>query len=402
MFNKNDYKAAFSKVTASGETYRRVMNMTNERKPRKGRRTVTKILVLAAIVSLLAVTASATEYIQSWFTVHFSGNNEKALSSEQISYIEENEQVFNETQTQDDWTVELRSAMSDGNTAYIIIGVTAPEGVSLEQEKEDLGYMVITTDRFELRAEDERDFGIISCSEKLFSPDDNYYVSGTTTWEEDGDGLNNTKNVVMQLTVEELGRDTETKIPDLFGSNTEWYIHVDSIIHEYENKEYKQELLNGKYKGQTDIMFTSEETQMLQIEEVLAEGPWNFSFSFAGNEMGVEVLTEPVSTTARIWRKYGDSIEEYDHFMEEVTITSFILRPLSATIRYDDCNGAPSFDYEDVYAVMKDGGQIVLHYGSSGGGSALLEAESPIVLENVDHILLADGTILPMPDLSAE
>lgn len=298
MFNKNDYKAAFSNVTASEETYRRVMRMTKEKKPYKGGRTLGRIVLIAAVISLLAITASAAEYIQSWFAGLFSDNNEKPLSSGQISYIEENEQVINETQTQNEWTVELRSTINDGDTAYIIIGVTAPEGVNLEQELEDLGYMVVTTDRFELRANDESGLGILSCSEKLFSPEENYSVSCTTTWKEDGDGLNNTKNVVIQLTVDGLGLDTEMKVPNLFGSSTEWSIHVDSIIHEYENKEYKQELMNGKYKGQTDIMFTSEETQLLHVEEVLAEGPWDFSFRFAESEEGIELLTAPVNTMA--------------------------------------------------------------------------------------------------------
>ena len=39
-----------------------------------------------------------------------------------------------------------------------------------------------------------------------------------------------------------------------------------------------------------------------------------------------------------------------------------------------------------------------------GGGNpvvrnCLLEAQAPIVLENVDYILLSDGTRLPMPEL---
>ena len=401
MFDKKEYQAAFSKVTASEETYRRVMNMANERKTNKGRRFLFRVVAVAAIISMLAVTASAAEYVSSWFAVHFSDNNEKPLSSGQVSYIEENEQKINETQMQDDWTVELRSTINDGDTAYIIIGVTAPDGVNLEPETEDLGYMVVTTDRFELKAKDESGHGIISCSEKLFSMEGNYSVSGATTWKEDGDGLNNTKNVVIQLTVDSLGLDTEINVPDLFGSSTEWGIHVDSIIHEYENEEYKQELLNGKYKGQTDVMFTPEESQKLHVEEVLAEGPWDFSFRFAESGEGIELLTSPVNTMASVWRKYGDSIEDYDHFLEEVTVTSFVLRPLSATIRYEDCDGGPSFDYEDkgVYAVMKDGSQIELRdYGSGGVGFALLEAESPIVLSEVDYILMADATKLPMPE----
>lgn len=78
---------------------------------------------------------------------------------------------------------------------------------------------------------------------------------------------------------------------------------------------------------------------------------------------------------------------------ENVTITSFALRSLRATISCDYDLGAPDFSNKEkkIEAVMKD--------GSSGGsvGEQQFLAESPILLDNVDHILLSDGTKLPMP-----
>ena len=48
---------------------------------------------------------------------------------------------------------------------------------------------------------------------------------------------------------------------------------------------------------------------------------------------------------------------------------------------------------------MKDGSRIELHdWGAGGVGYSLLEAEAPVVLADVDHILLADGTEIPMPE----
>lgn len=87
---KDDYKAVFSQVTASQETYRRVMNMPNRKKKPHTARFLGKVLVAAAILSLLAVTASAAERIGIWFTRYFGGTEE--LSQEQVDFLENNAQ----------------------------------------------------------------------------------------------------------------------------------------------------------------------------------------------------------------------------------------------------------------------------------------------------------------------
>ena len=45
-----------------------------------------------------------------------------------------------------------------------------------------------------------------------------------------------------------------------------------------------------------------------------------------------------------------------------------------------------------MFVVMKDGSQVELEdHGSGGIGFAVLTANAPIIIENVDYILLADG-----------
>ena len=158
--------------------------------------------------------------------------------------------------------------------------------------------------------------------------------------------------------------------------------------------------MNGKYAGQTDVMFTNEETKRLQCEEILAEGTWDFTVNFGESGEGVELLNQPISTMASIFRKTGPEIWDYEHVVDKVTVTSFVLRPLSATIHYE-CDGGANFnDHKEmrVYAVMKDGSQVELEdYGGGGRGFAVLTAKAPIVLENVDYILLADGVRIDMP-----
>lgn len=394
MLNKKDYQNTFSKVRASEQTYQEVMNMANKRKTAKSSRRLFRVLVAAAMLSILTISAAASEYVQNWFVSYFSDNGEAPLSTEQIEFIEENVQIINQGQTQDDWTVELRSAMNDDTMAYIIIGITAPEGVNLEPRCDEAGnlFEFFTPGNAGMVGGLAGAPDIVTCSEGVAWSELDF------KWEEDGDGLENTKNLMIQI-----WPDLERCTVDPFGNAAQYYIHIENIVREYEDEAYRQELMNGKYAGQTDIMFTPEETVRLRCAEVLAEGIWDFTISFAesGSITEVEMLAEPIRTMANIWRKYGESLWEYDNFMEEVTITSFVLRPLSATIFYEDCNGAPSFNYEDkvVSAVMKDGSQIeLLPYGSSGTNYVTLEAETPLVLEEVDHILMADGTRIPMPE----
>ena len=71
---KDDYKAAFSKVTASEETHRRILNMTNQKRGhRRFGGWASKVTIAAGLVSLLTLTASAAA--QNWFVTYFSGES---------------------------------------------------------------------------------------------------------------------------------------------------------------------------------------------------------------------------------------------------------------------------------------------------------------------------------------
>lgn len=357
-------------------------------------------VLIAAVVALMAVTvtAFASEAVSGWFKQYFGQKTEENLTQGQVQYIEENEQVIAEVQEQNGWTVELRSAISDGTKAYIIIGVTAPEGISLEQTIVD----GISQDWFgpgngTMNGSDKQEL-VTESVKGLVLKSYGYRL------EEDGDGSNNTKNLVIELNPE------FDWYADPFGADVEWYIHIENIVHTYKDEEYYQELMSGKYAGQTDVMFTSEETEKLQVEEVLAEGIWDFTVVFNVDRQKmdqVELITEPVKVTAMVYRWAGEDHLTCDitQDLEPVELTSFVLTPFGASLQYvedDTVSGIlleyqQMYGYEDrcIYAVMKDGGRIALH---TDGVGTVLSAEAPIVLSEVDYILLADGTELPMPE----
>lgn len=378
MFDEKEYREVFSRVTASEETFRRVMQM-KQKKVRRGRGFVMKALAAAAIISALAVTASASERVASWFQGYFAENAENGLTAQQGMYLDENEQVINEAQVQDGWTIEMRSALNDGAKAYIIIGITAPEHVNLEQTLVDGGYKDwIGPGNGSMNGAEKKE--LVSCSVPGYVL--NSYSFGL---EEDGDGLRNTKNLVIALNPSFDHYQTP------FGREVEWYIHIENIVYQYEDEAYRQGLLNGKYKGQTEIIFTSEETKRLYCEDVLVEGNWDFTINFAESELGIELLAQPIEALAFVHKKTGTGIDDIGLVYEKVTIQSFVLKPLSAVVTCSE----KSVDFEDMYVVMKDGSEIFLNDTGSG-----FEAELPIVLSDVDHVRMGDGTIIPMPEQS--
>lgn len=398
MFNEKDYKAAFSQVKASEETHMEVLNMANRRKNRKNTSLRRAVVLAAAVIALMAmtVTAFAAEDIALWFRSYFSLRGE--LSQQQVEYLAENEQVIGQSKTNDGWTVELRSAIHDDTTGYIILGVTAPVDTELEAKYDKNGDNVADFIFGNLSTE-----GHLSGAAELLTPSDNVRLSGWGwRWAEDGDGLNNTRNIVIDVHPWLERCETEP-----FGSGAVYSICLEDIVREYEDKAYKQALMNGKYAGHKDVCFDSEETKRLYPSELLAEGTWDFTVTFAepaGESFRVELLEAPVSTTARFLRYFDDVMGDWYYAEETVMLTSVVMQPLTVTFYCAGCNGIPELtDYEDTirnpYVVLKDGTQIELwSYGSRGTSYVTLVAEQPIVFEEVDHILMTDGSIIPIPE----
>ncbi len=386
MFQE-EYKAAFSKVRASGETYRRVMNMTKKTKKHRSRGSVGKVLIAAAILSMLAMTASAAG-LGSWFIRLFSESSAQPLSDSQIHFIEEQEQTIQETQNQNGWTVELRSAMNDGTVGYVILGVTAPEEISLEDVVCN-GVITANVEPGNLGYTPEDDVPeVIIWPEGVLGMTERYH------WEDDGDGKVNTRNYVIQITP-----DLERSSTDPFGPDAQWRISITDFIRESQDQEYYRELMNGKYKGQPDVMFTSEETEKLRLRETLVEGSWAFDIVFADNKECVELVSQPTQVRANVWQQTGPGIEDYEGIQEKVTVTSLEVSPLTVTIYYE-AEGGTDFvlDGVPIQAVLRDGSRISLGRSIGGGANyTVLEAEAPIILEELDHILFPDGTKFIMP-----
>ena len=254
----------------------------------------------------------------------------------------------------DGYSIELKDVYSDGNNAVITLAITAPEGVNLQEYD---GYPI------SLQPSNRRGF-----FEQTTEGSSN--VSGGYGSRDDGDGKANTQNVVLNYTagIEQM-RSGERP----FADGKVWNIYWQDIYGSY---------LNEK---------TNEGEKVL-----LATGTWSIDVAFenvAGEEL--EMIKEPLKTQVA----YGWDLQGNDVYQDTI-ITSFILRPMSASIICDLEHAAPDFltvGDRCVYVVMKDGSQVAFHADSAGSGIQNLQTDTPIDLKQVSYLLLPDGTKLIAP-----
>lgn len=253
------------------------------------------------------------------------------------------------------YSIELKSVESDGNNAFITLGITAPEGVNL-MECEGYPIMLKHSNRW-----------------GFFEPvsEVSGNVSGGYGFEDDGDGKDNTRNCVLEYTAgSQQLRDGEKP----FASGNVWNIYWQDIYGSYWDEEKNED-----------------------VDFPLVEGTWSFEVVFENVMIEeLELVQEPVPSRAA----YGWDMQGNDIYADTL-ITSFILRPRSAMIVCDLEDVAPDFVTEGdhcFYVVMKDGSRITLYANSSGFGIQTLQPETAIDLDQVDYVLMADGTKLTVPE----
>ena len=253
------------------------------------------------------------------------------------------------------WSMELKSIQSDGNNATILLSVTAPEGVDLTQHN---GYPI------SLRAGNRWGFF------EMIS-EGNGNVGGGYGSQEDGDGKNNTQNVILTYSA---GGDHLQSGEKPFSSGKVWKIWWEDIYANYLNEE------------------TDEPEEFL-----LAQGTWSFDVVFEDVVMEeLELITDPLpSRVAYGWDMQGNDV------YQDTIITSFILRPMSASIICDLNDIAPDFltvGDRCVYVIMKDGSRVAFQSDNASSGVQNLQAESIIDLSQVASVIMPDGTELQVPD----
>ena len=316
-------------------------------KTRPTRGILRKILIAAAILSLMVMTAYAAKYVGQLFSTYFQQERSAQLSDGQIDYIENNLQPSVAqpvvTEAGDDYSVSVGSALTDGKIAYITVDIQAPEGVSLEGG--DIRFL-------------ENPLLIPEPAEGLVLAPDGSSPDAMCDYAtvDDGDGLPNTASLMFKVIP---SVESEDVMP--FDGSIHWTMHAEG----FEKSVFDMEKMDFEYTP-------------------LAEGVWEFDLTFQSiDTRKVEFVTEPVSIITSDWIQ-----EEYVH---ENQITSFALSGLSywMELAQPEIDGEMQ-DVGDVVIVMKDGTeQTLLRLTAQSSSMA-----APIILDEVDYILLSNGVKL--------
>ncbi len=301
-----------------------------------------KVLIAAAIIMLLALTACAAKYVTDLFVTYFQDEGRQEISDSQIQYIQSNTQPSIAepivTEPENGYSVSVRSALTDGNIAYITVDIKAPEGISLKGD-------AIRFLENPLLIPDE--------TEGLVIAPDGSSPDAMCDYEtiDDGDGRDNTASIMFK--VNPFKEDASLKP---FDGSIHWTMKA-----------------GGFYKFSFDPEYT---------EEALGEGSWEFDLHFQKiDTREVSFLSESIPAMTSYWPG--------DEFVNENQILTFTLSSLSWRMELEKPEiGGEMQNIGDTSIVMKDGTRQTLLRLTSQKNASLI---SPIVLEDVDYILLTDG-----------
>ena len=306
------------------------------------RKRIVRIAAIAAALILLTGCAAFPQH---------SDQSQEPLSGQHTEDIGQNGE-------QDGFSLELKSVVYESYTAYATFGLTAPEDIDFSDVLD--GHSNVSLGFSDLQTG----------------------IPANVSYEvlDDGDGKSNTLKIVVSI--QPIIRQGA---PSAFGSGKTCEIVFSDVVYHRENE-----------------------------KELLASGQWKFVIELAKADSGeLELLDSPVST--KVWvSRTGASESEGMDAIEEVTLTSIRVAPLHVEVSFEMPEPSDSFvgvfidaaafapppgtdgaDYENIAIVMKDGTEISLFQSMGAKDVAILTADSPIVLEEVDCLRMSDGTRIP-------
>lgn len=348
------------------------LTMNKVKKTHRVRRFGTRLLLAAAIISMLAVTAFAAEQIFS------AGDIVQNLFRQDIS--DNQAAVMNElggdfqpqTVTSEGTTMTLAAAYGDAYSLYLYFQVEGPEGTVLP---DDISY-----DFYDYSADN---WNVVEI------PEGNAYkkiygVSIDITPLTDTDPGDNRKDFCVRMTAQD-GQKAK------FNDGVSKLYHVSGIYEQVANVNQDEDgyerLIPGSFTFDIGLVNAIEMVE-LDVAGLTYGGDqsrtWTCGFETCGS------LCEGLETNGR---------EHTEYWSYSVTVNSFRISPLSAEweIEYEISDPQRSCDLEFVI-VMKDGTRVEKFHVPGGRyndhmSSGVCNFEMPIDLSEIDYILIGDEEI---------
>ena len=353
-----------------------------------------KLWLVAAIVALaLLLVGCAVVYASGWLQQVFSMRSDGPLSAEQIDYIESNEQPVRQTQGNQEWSVELKSTISDGTAAYLVFQVTAPQGTNLEQylNPPSTEAKHLMPGNYSVGKNAAYSMAIASIGN--VDRERNYMYIDNGDWMPDNDGEANTVLYCMTIRCNKLYPDRPQTLEQPFGKDISFRIRFMGVYLDYTNTAVA-ESIDAQHAGEEAYIVGGEEAAGLFCADILTDEEWDFEVTLDADDQFIELITRPIPVQAQVCY-YADAEKSTGYMKQEpIALRSFRITPFGASADFDltpDMNSASlELDTDTpVRAVMKDDSSIALQWD----GDNLL-AQTPIVLSQLDYVLLADGTRL--------
>lgn len=364
--------------------------------PKKRQLPRKKMLLIAAVVALAALLVGcAVAYASGWFHLLFSARSETPLSPDQVQYIQKNEQTIAQVQAKDGWTIDLKSSISDGTVGYLVFRVTAPGGIDLEQylspPTADSPRLIPGNYSLSRNAA----YSMVIASIGTVDMERNYMYQEHGSWISDNDGQPNTALYYMTIQCEKIYPEKPMQLEAPFGKDISFRIRFMGLTVEYTDATV-QESIEANHSDQGSYIVDGEEAAGLFHSDILTNKEWNFEVTFDPGSQFIELIRQPVTAQAIVTYTPDDEWAPAVQKQEPVRIESFCVTPFGAEVRLEtkpDMHAA-SLDLSSdtgslIYAVTKDGSRIPLQENNQR-----LLAQAPIVLEQLDYVLLADGTKL--------
>lgn len=279
-----------------------------------------------------------------WFQQYFSENiyfeSESTLTPDQKTLLDANSVLYNQSITQNGYTITLLSGISDGCQSFFDFKIDSPDGTVLD------GDYSLT---YEVR-------------------EDLHYKDDTENPSHNGDGNKARVSFVTMSTLEDPNR------------------YDNSVTMLCQCRTSDSTFASGNIQISISEIIESPTNQEEDTWNVVCSGNWTFDIELPEVQQAVELLDSSEYCAAkRCFRRW--------YFDVSVKVTSFQLRTFSATLLYDKpfTGFWEGITLDPIYLVMDDGSQIKATFNSGANCGDYMECvyvlDLPVAYGNVAYVL---------------